>query len=938
MASSGPRLHALIIGIDNYLEKTGLDKLQGAVADADRIRNWLIDDFNVPASQIQDLRNENATRKAIIWALRDLSTNHKIQRDDPILIYYAGYGSEALAPKRWRWASPRIQMIVPWDYKHPDGYDRVVWGIPDRTLGVLLGQIAESKGDNITVIFDSCSSDYGSQLRSEVRVRGIGLQERELPADLDDDLVLPSTVGSRALPKLQLREARSHVFLSACALHERASEIKSTGTFTRALLRAFKGIDTAEITYEGLIKRMGNLPLQTPQCEGLNKDRFLFNRKVSNIKSVLSATLKDGSLTIAGAGAFHGISIGSQFAIWRSQSDLPNDPLATVTVNAVRGHESMAPFKKKVESMAPFRMKVRRFVAQIKENPKPQLFIHVPQSIQNMDCFISMISENENRRPLSIIITQDAFSASIGLTYLGDTQEIGFKMLNPEEQEQKIRHTIETTADDLHRALSHLCSYYYLRDCANTNPRTMEDTVPSSKFTIDMFTLEENDEEIYMPSGPNLNIEGTGVELTLGPHNEEQPYGFKITNNTNFPVFPYLFYFNSSDFSITLIYQPTAIAPSPSLPGHSYLKVGYGSAGATPQNFNFSDDKLDLEQGYLRLYVSTQHHPSIWGAITVPMTLTRGEESTPVRMIGVIGSRNNGKSTVRYPDFRIAQECPLTAPQFLEELFNSLYGNTRPRPRFANEFVKEYLIKLPGPDEEELAFVDLPAFEDYNIYTHVSMLQAMVSYMATQYQKGRCLSSLIWCYNISKPRFTVVDGENLNLVKDMAGPEAMRNVTVLATNWNKGAGFGGNFAKPRTVAWGASPRQRYEKAESQLKSLFGGGPQFRRFGLLTDVLSRDLALIHPLELIQSLSRNEETFQVQREFSETRQLGGTTAGRRLRGRTEAEIDKRRRELRGLELELEDMAEDDPERSAIHEEMDDVRADITRLANTLTLIEK
>ncbi|RXW15391.1 hypothetical protein EST38_g10463 [Candolleomyces aberdarensis] len=732
-------MHALIIGIDDYLENTGIDKLRGAVADADRIRNWLIDDFQVSPFQIRDLRNEKATRGAIIQALVDLSINPRIQHDDPILIYYAGYGSEALAPKRWRWGSPRIQMIVPWDYKHPDGHDRVVWGIPDRTLGVLLDQMAKRKGNNITVVFDSCSSDYGSQLRSEVRVRGIGLQERELPADLDEDLVLPSTVGSRALHNFQRRGSRSHVFLSACALHERASEIKSTGTFTRAFLRALKGTNTAEVTYEGLIERMGNLPLQTPQCEGYYRTRFLFDRKVSNIKSVLSATLKNGSLTIAGAGAFHGISIGSQFAIWRSQSDLPNNPLVIVTVNAVRGHESMAPFKQKFESMAPFRMKVRRFVAQIKENPKPQLFIHVPQSIQNMDCFISMISENENRHPLSIIITQDAFSASIGLTYLDDTQEIGFKMLNPEEQGQEIRHTIETTADDLHGALSHLCSYYYLRDYANTNPRTMEDTVPSSKFTIDMFTLEENDEEIYMPSGPNLNIEGTGVELTLGPHNEEEPYGFKITNNTNFPVFPYLFYFNSSDFSITLIYQPTAIAPSPSLPGHSSLKVGYGSAGATPQNFDFSDDNLDLEQGYLRLYVSNQyvdpsyleqgpisgrtgrtkgvgfrHHPSIWGAITVPMTLTRGEESTPVRMIGVIGSRANGKST------------------FLEEFFYSLYGTTSLRPRFANEFVKEYLIKLPGPDEEELAFVDLPAFEDNNIDTHVSMLQAMVSYMATQ--------------------------------------------------------------------------------------------------------------------------------------------------------------------------------------------------------------
>ena len=63
--------------------------------------------------------------------------------------------------------------------------------------------------------------------------------------------------------------------------------------------------------------------------------------------------------------------------------------------------------------------------------------------------------------------------------------------------------------------------------------------------------LKENEEEIYEPNGPNLNIQGTGVELTVGSHNEEDMYGVIITNNTAFPVFPYLFYFDSSNFSIS---------------------------------------------------------------------------------------------------------------------------------------------------------------------------------------------------------------------------------------------------------------------------------------------------------------------------------------------------------------------------------------------------
>jgi hypothetical protein len=144
-----PPLFALIIGIDHYTEESGFDKLEGAVRDADSIRNWLIKDFKVPPSHIQDLRNSAASRKAIIRALQDLSTDPRIKRDDPILIYYAGHGTEAPAPKQWRCDSPKIQMIVPWDFKCPDDSKTIIQGIPDRTLGALLTKLAEKKGNNI---------------------------------------------------------------------------------------------------------------------------------------------------------------------------------------------------------------------------------------------------------------------------------------------------------------------------------------------------------------------------------------------------------------------------------------------------------------------------------------------------------------------------------------------------------------------------------------------------------------------------------------------------------------------------------------------------------------------------------------------------------------------------------------------------------------------
>jgi hypothetical protein len=68
----------------------------------------------------------------------------------------------------------------------------------------------------------------------------------------------------------------------------------------------------------------------------------------------------------------------------------------------------------------------------------------------------------------------------------------------------------------------------------------------------------------------------------------------------------------------------------------------------------------------------------------------------------------------------------------LKELSISLYGNTSPKPCFKNAFISEYSIMLPGPDEDILTLVDLPAIEDDDIDNHVSVLRAIVAYLGTQ--------------------------------------------------------------------------------------------------------------------------------------------------------------------------------------------------------------
>jgi hypothetical protein len=120
------------------------------VADARAFEDYLQRRLQVPPDRITVLDNKLATRAAFISALRRLATDPRIQPGDPILIFYAGHGSQATAPKGWEAGGPNanIQLILPYDVFCKSGR-KLVAPIPDRTLGALLDKIAQEKSDNI---------------------------------------------------------------------------------------------------------------------------------------------------------------------------------------------------------------------------------------------------------------------------------------------------------------------------------------------------------------------------------------------------------------------------------------------------------------------------------------------------------------------------------------------------------------------------------------------------------------------------------------------------------------------------------------------------------------------------------------------------------------------------------------------------------------------
>lgn len=117
------------------------------------MQDYLEHDLNVPRNQIRNLRDSQATRAAIIEALMELRQDPRINRGDPILIFFAGHGGSQKGPVEWECGGTgaMIQLLIPADENTQSGGNTP--GIPDYTIGVLLQRIHEEKGNNIVRLF-----------------------------------------------------------------------------------------------------------------------------------------------------------------------------------------------------------------------------------------------------------------------------------------------------------------------------------------------------------------------------------------------------------------------------------------------------------------------------------------------------------------------------------------------------------------------------------------------------------------------------------------------------------------------------------------------------------------------------------------------------------------------------------------------------------------
>ncbi|QRW13587.1 ICE-like protease (caspase) p20 domain protein [Ceratobasidium sp. AG-Ba] len=627
-------LHGLVIGINKYKSPVRAD-LDGCVSDATSVLNYLVQDLGVPRGQILTLFDEEATREGIITAFwTHLIQNGNIKPSDPIVIYYAGHGESVLAPQEIYSSDGHWEFILPHDAStlNPDG--SYIFGIPDRTLGALIYELHKEKGDNITVIMDSCFSGSGTRRRSRSR-QSHDPNAPPIPPTLDRDIlnIPPPIVQTQALSvkkgrNLSAPSLETHVLLAACQNLEQAQEVQNmdpitnqvleppiTGLFTSSLLKALRQCNPAVTSYSEIMRvvinniqkevsRSRELTMQIPQCEGKKKDRILFQTRFAMSKGMITLLpTRDRTVFRIKAGSASGIQVGTELGVYSGTMSIGSTPLAKLVAIDVTPIGAVLSVPE--EGMVP-EVPQNAYVVITKYNSQGVRILVEDESKLPPDW--NEVFDNLRSLPIEVAFSKPGEPSDLVL--VPAEGEVKLQRQDPsliqlEPKDLTLRHSLG--AEELTRRMTFIIQFHF--HLQRRNPDS------PLKGQVDMQLVELKSQinpllriEEYVPLGTRTNLFGdslvTGAVAEL-PADPSTRYGLVLTNRSNWPLYAYVLYFDLEDYSIGCLYEPPSRSSKPPLTNDGKdLPVGYGSSGTDPLRVE-STTGAPKETGFFMLFVAS---------------------------------------------------------------------------------------------------------------------------------------------------------------------------------------------------------------------------------------------------------------------------------------------------------------------------------------------
>ncbi|KAF8170867.1 caspase domain-containing protein [Mycena galopus ATCC 62051] len=621
-ADTDCRVFALIIGINKYKAIRGL---KGCVNDATAFRDFLKRSLHVPDSHIEFIADESATRFNIIQKFQTHLINNSKIRDhggDTLIFFYAGHGSRVEAPNNMFSTDGHVEIICPHDEDGTDENGEYIHGIPDYTIHKLFQNLAAAKGNNLTAIFDSCNS--GGIGRSNLTPRFAEIHV-PIPSDLDADLV-----GSRAA-KTSLPHGfgypfmESHILLAACRQDQIAYEATTAqgvhrGRFSEKLIRTLRTISLHKTTYMDLIDLIQNWTDQDPQVEGTHKTRFLFNRTYPTISQKALPVMPTpgilGSFEIK-MGSIEGVVPGTEFLV----NDASNHTVCFLYAHSVDLQRSILVAKNSNETPIEIPSGSKATVSNWNNTEiMMKVFIALDFDPAAIAClFPELTSQLKSLPTIPRKFVQELCreKADIELKKLAD-DKFAIERLNgaikeyaPQSTEFSLKPDNYNRLPMIMEAVSHFNHFLHIHHGSD----------PLPTVTLEMHSLTGS----YPRRQPSADLFVNGIAEVKD--DKDMKYGFTICNRSDYDLFPYLFFFDPTQYVIDVWYSPQwskmkpplDSSPNPNGIEATRFPIGYGVGGYA---FEFSiPPGMTADTGFLKVFVSTEYFDMDWIAQKSPFDL-----------------------------------------------------------------------------------------------------------------------------------------------------------------------------------------------------------------------------------------------------------------------------------------------------------------------------
>ena len=318
-------VYALLVGINDYQTVT---KLHGCLHDVETVGNYLTQrtTFNValkgkPTGKIKKLTDSAATRTGVVDGFRTHLSQAK--KDDTILIYYSGHGTQEVADARWEETDGRLECLVCYDGGTTKSANFL---LADKELRFLINELYQKTGAHIVTIFDCCHSGDNTRNAATVEATHKDVLQRRttakgggaFPARRWNEFVFGKTISEDSVKgkkSVDFLPQGAHIQMAACESDQVAVEVAGEGIFTKTLLKTLTD-SGGNLSYNTLRSRIRQYMRagyeQTPRIYAPVKPEKALNGGVFNQRIAPQQTISEALFTVKkrwqlNVGAIHGV-------------------------------------------------------------------------------------------------------------------------------------------------------------------------------------------------------------------------------------------------------------------------------------------------------------------------------------------------------------------------------------------------------------------------------------------------------------------------------------------------------------------------------------------------------------------------------------------------------------------------------------------------------